>query len=151
MTFTHRVRGIVTKDFSSILLIKRARPGVAPYWVFPGGGIEQYDANAEAALLRELAEEIGAEVEVLKLAFDFERQTASDTTTRESFYLCRLLNQNLNSRTGPEFGDPSRGTYDLEWIPVQIKTLEATNIKPDELKSFMLAHCADLASLPDLR
>ncbi len=43
------------------MLIKRTKPGRAAYWTAPGGGVENTDRSIEAALYRELAQELGAE------------------------------------------------------------------------------------------
>ncbi len=53
-------RAILIDDECRLVLIKRTKPGQAPYWTAPGGGVEDSDASAEAALYRELAEELGA-------------------------------------------------------------------------------------------
>jgi 8-oxo-dGTP pyrophosphatase MutT (NUDIX family) len=148
---THRVRALITRDFLSLLLIKRSRQGSDPYWVFPGGGIEETDPDPESALRRELVEELGAEVDVLKLVFTLERQTAPGLMTKESFYLCRLLRYDETKRTGKEFLDLSRGTYSSEWILLDRESVAATNIRPNELKQFLFSHLTDLAMVEDLR
>lgn len=51
------------------MLIKRTKPGRAPYWTTPGGGIEDDDQSPEAAPHRELAEEPGAEASVVSPVF----------------------------------------------------------------------------------
>lgn len=43
------------------MLIKRTKPGQEPYWTAPGGDVEDSDSSIEAALYRELSEELGAE------------------------------------------------------------------------------------------
>jgi 8-oxo-dGTP pyrophosphatase MutT (NUDIX family) len=53
-------RAILIDDLDRLVLIKRTKPGRAPYWTAPGGGIEDSDASPVAALHRELAEELGA-------------------------------------------------------------------------------------------
>jgi 8-oxo-dGTP pyrophosphatase MutT (NUDIX family) len=151
MTTTQRVRAILTVDFSEIMLIRRARPGGEPYWVFPGGGVEDSDPTHEAALLRELFEELGANAEILGLSYVLERQTAPDLITKESFYLCRLISQDVSARTGPEFNDPTRGTYDLEWIPLDPSHLQNINIRPDETKTFLIQNGGNLRHFTDLR
>lgn len=55
-------RAIVTDDEARLVLIKRTKPGQQPYWTTPGGGVEDSDPSIEAALHRELHEELGAEV-----------------------------------------------------------------------------------------
>jgi ADP-ribose pyrophosphatase YjhB (NUDIX family) len=54
-------RAILIDEHDRLVLIRRTKPGQAPYWTAPGGGVDATDASVEAALHRELAEELGAE------------------------------------------------------------------------------------------
>lgn len=45
-----------------MVLIKRTKPGLEPYWITPGGGVEPGDTSVVAALHRELDEELGAKI-----------------------------------------------------------------------------------------
>jgi hypothetical protein len=54
-------RAILIDDDGRLVFIRRTKPGHAPYWTAPGGGVEASDESVEAALHRELAEELGAE------------------------------------------------------------------------------------------
>lgn len=51
-------RAILIDDEGRLVLIKRTKPGREPYWTAPGGGVEADDVSVEAALRRELAEEL---------------------------------------------------------------------------------------------
>ncbi|MFF9979547.1 NUDIX domain-containing protein [Streptomyces erythrochromogenes] len=54
-----RVRAVlVTADYT-MLVIRRTKPEIPEYWVLPGGGVEPSDESREAALHREIHEEIG--------------------------------------------------------------------------------------------
>lgn len=54
-------------DRDRLLLIKRAKPPFAGAWSLPGGSIEPGE-TAEAAILREIAEETGLQIVVLGIA-----------------------------------------------------------------------------------
>ncbi len=56
-------------------LIKRVRPGIAPYWVAAGGGVEEGDKSPEGALFRELSEELAAQVRIVRPVFRYESKS----------------------------------------------------------------------------
>jgi 8-oxo-dGTP diphosphatase len=57
------VDGIVVRRTGSIVLIKRKRPPYEGYWALPGGLVE-YGETVEEAVVREVKEETGLEVDV---------------------------------------------------------------------------------------
>jgi 8-oxo-dGTP pyrophosphatase MutT (NUDIX family) len=50
-----------------LLAIRRDRPDRATYWVLPGGHVDPGDQSLEAALSREISEEIGGEADIASL------------------------------------------------------------------------------------
>ncbi|GAA1994340.1 NUDIX domain-containing protein [Kitasatospora viridis] len=52
-----RVRAVLLTEHNTMLVISRIRPGIPPYQVLVGGGVEDDDADLEAALLREIHED----------------------------------------------------------------------------------------------
>lgn len=67
------VKGIVVLN-NRILLIKRVRPSTdgLGYWELPGGGLE-YGETPDQALIRELKEETGLEIIIIKPAYTFSK------------------------------------------------------------------------------
>jgi ADP-ribose pyrophosphatase YjhB (NUDIX family) len=132
-------RGIVIDDKGRLVLIKRTKPGQDPYWTSPGGGVEDSDATVEDALRRELAEELGATADDYQQVF-----LSSDSTDTgvaiQHFFVARLTSLNLTERYGPEFTQPGRGGYDLEYVSLHDESLEAIDLKPAVLKEFVLAN-----------
>lgn len=65
------VKGIVVYH-RRVLLLKRARPSTdgLGYWELPGGGLE-YGETPNQALIRELREEAGLQIDVVKPAYTF--------------------------------------------------------------------------------
>lgn len=101
------------------------------YYVFPGGGIEG-DESFEEGVKREVLEEFGIEVEVIRKLYYRPITEEKD----EYLYLCKYVSGTLGTGTGPEFsGDPKyadRGLY----IPTVVPKEEIKNIRllPEEFK-----------------
>ncbi|WP_066361102.1 NUDIX hydrolase [Herbidospora mongoliensis] len=119
-----RVRAVLFTPSGHLLTIKRVRPGLAPYWVFPGGGIEPDDAGLEDALLREVREELGGTA-VIDSIFHVDPEGAY-------FFLARIDTWDPALRTGPEFADPARGEYIIEEIPID--RLAEIDLRPEDVK-----------------
>ncbi len=140
---------LVTPD-GDLLTIRRVRPGQDPYWVLPGGGVED-DENLEAALARELREEVAATADVHSLLHILDQ-----VGNRQYFYLARARSWSTaaGDRSGPEFTDPTRGEYQLQPVPLTAEAVEGIDLKPDAVAQFLLDHLregTDLFTLPDLR
>lgn len=132
-------RAILIDERGRLVLIKREKPGHAPYWTAPGGGVEDTDSSIEAALHRELAEELGAEAAGVSQVFLISSPSDSGVTVQH-FFVTRLTRLDESARSGPEFSDPSRGGYDLERIDLRGNDLAAIDLKPTALKEFVMAN-----------
>lgn len=133
-----RVRAILLTDDNRLLFIKRVKPDKpAPYWVAPGGGVEEEDNSVLDALHRELYEELGATVDVVKEGFILRHRKAKKNL-EEYFYICRLLDYDLSQRNGPEFDDPARGEYIPDAVELTIDGIESIDIKTCELREWLL-------------
>ncbi|OJU39442.1 MAG: hypothetical protein BGN97_06420 [Microbacterium sp. 69-10] len=130
------MRAALTDADGRHVLIKRTRPGQEPYWTAPGGGVALSDASPEDALLRELREELGAEAEIGPVLFE----RAIDGIRSERFYRARLISMEQSARSGPEFDDLERGTYDIE--AVTDDDLDALDLRPAELKDLLSRRAA---------
>jgi 8-oxo-dGTP pyrophosphatase MutT (NUDIX family) len=137
-------RAILIDDEERLVLFKRTRAGRPVYWNTPGGGVEPSDASLEAALRRELIEELGAEVTGPARVFVHTRPSMSRAgLTVEHYFVARLVKLNLAARTGEEFGDPSRGAYDVERYSLcgtDDVSLAELDLQPAELKQFILTN-----------
>lgn len=144
-----RVRAIVLTAAGAMLVIKRTRPGAAPYWVLPGGHADDTDSSLENALRRELREELGGDAIVGRLVDVIRRESE-----RQYFYLATMDSWSFGDRTGPEFSESGRGCYELEEIPCDAEAVAAIDLKPSEIAVFLanaLRSVGGLAALPDLR
>ncbi|MFD5438412.1 NUDIX domain-containing protein [Kitasatospora sp. NPDC127067] len=130
----HRVRAVLLTPNDTMLLIKRIRPGIEPYWVIVGGKIEPTDASPEDALLREVREEIAGEAEIVRLL-----HTVETGDERQEFYLATVDKWNFEDRTGPEFSQEGRGEYLLDEIPLTTEALDAVNLLPQDFATVLRA------------
>lgn len=150
MRVENRVRAILLDRDNRLVLIRREKPGVPPYYVAPGGGVEPFDPTFHAALRREMSEELGGTVEIKKLVYISQAHRGTDTLVRQLYYLCSLVDYDLSRRTGPEFTDPTRGKYIVESVPLLPTALEKLRILSDDLKLFLIINAFQLPSLPEI-
>ena len=136
MRLNHSVRAILRNDSGQLVFIKREKADVIPYWVTPGGGVEDTDENLEAALKREIMEEIGGQIEIMGVVFELQRPLPDDLIQYTTFFSCKLLDYDLTQQSGPEFLDPSSGRYTIEEI--DLAAIPSLNLKPSELKDFLM-------------
>ncbi|MEU3400369.1 NUDIX hydrolase [Streptomyces filamentosus] len=123
-----RVRAVLVTPDGTMLVIRRTRPGVPVYWVLPGGGVEPGDASREAALHREIHEEIAGKADVVRLL-----HTVETGGERQFFYLARIAVWSFEDRAGPEFGAEGRGEYALEEVPLTPEGLDGIDLRPEEI------------------
>jgi 8-oxo-dGTP pyrophosphatase MutT (NUDIX family) len=131
-----RVRAVIIED-NKVLLMHRVKTD-QEYWVFPGGGVEEYDSSHQSALIRECKEELGADVEVRELFAEETFDSAGNSIDKQSFYICKIVGGEIGTGTGPEFSrDPQvSGTYKVEWVPL-LKIKDVT-VYPESVKNKVL-------------
>ena len=132
-------RAILIDDDGYLVLIRRTKPGLAPYWTTAGGGVEEGDASIAAAMHRELAEELGAKAIGASQVF-LDSWTSEAGLGVQHYFVTRLVSMDLSSRNGPEFDDPSRGAYDPDRFDLRGPELAAIDLRPAALKEFILAN-----------
>lgn len=93
---------VVRDDDGRLLLVLRAHPPSAGTWSLPGGRIEPGE-SAETACVREVAEETGLVVAVVRHVGQVERPAPSGDTYVIDDYACRVVGGTL--RAGDDAGD----------------------------------------------
>jgi ADP-ribose pyrophosphatase YjhB (NUDIX family) len=86
-----RVRAVLLTGQGSIIVILRQRPDRAPYRVLPGGAVEATDPSIQAALARELREELGAQAVTGPRLATFTAAMHDGTTGTQHLHLARLV------------------------------------------------------------
>ncbi|MEU6228292.1 NUDIX domain-containing protein, partial [Streptomyces sp. NPDC047042] len=126
MKVRHNVRAVL-RDGGHRVFLRRRWPGGASYYTTVGGGVEAEDADLEAALSREVMEEIGATIgpatEFLTLT-----EPSEKVTVVQHFFRADVLDMDLNRRSGPELEDPDIGDFS----PVRV-TLDESAVRALEL------------------
>ena len=106
---------------------------IGEYYTFPGGGREG-EETLEEGTIREIKEEFGIDVEVVKKLYEMEHPNKK---TKEYFFLCKYIGGEFGTGTGPEFtGDPKyadRGQYLPEII--LRKDVENITLLPFEVRN----------------
>ncbi len=125
------VRGIILND-NSIYLIHRIKPD-REYYTLPGGGIEENE-SLEDALHREIIEELGIKVNIIKELYKYETDDRIET-----FVLCSYLSGSFKDANGPEWNSEeykSHGKYGQELV--NLNNLDKYNIMPPTIKDELL-------------
>lgn len=138
------VRALLLDENEELIFFRRSVPGRGVYYSAPGGKINRGEDD-ETALRRELFEELGATVGELRYLFAAPGTDRYPTAHR--FYATRLVSMDITQRTGTEFDDPGKGTYDVERIPCRSKTLRAFPLVPPELALYLRKNADSLPAL----
>lgn len=115
----HRVGVVKRKDFQE-------------YYTFPGGGLEENE-TAEEGTIREIREEFGINVKIVKKLYEMKSEKFNQ---KEIFYLCEYIDGEFGTGDGPEFSNDPKYITSGKYIPEIIKKEEIKNILllPTEIK-----------------
>ncbi|MEV7465434.1 NUDIX domain-containing protein [Streptomyces kronopolitis] len=126
-------------DGDELILIKRIKPGREPYWVTVGGGVEDDDASVEAALRREVFEEVGGRLSRAELVHLVTDELDGGIGIQHIF-AASLSSMDLSARTGTEFSKPERGSYEVVRVPFIAGAIRELNLMPTTLAAFIAAN-----------
>ncbi|PDP86660.1 NUDIX hydrolase [Glycomyces fuscus] len=141
-----KARAILFDRQQRLVLIKRTRPGVVPYWTTAGGSVEPEDAGVEAALHREVLEELGGRIDRVRQVLVITDELPEGLLIQHVF-VARLTAADPSRRTGPEFSDPTRGTYETVALPRTDEALKSVNLLPTPLARFVEDNLRGLGAL----
>ena len=136
-----RTARAVLLDGDQLILIKRTKPGVPPYCVTPGGGVEPHDSTVIDALHREVYEELGAKItDVVPCFVDTVEHISEDDGAAgvkvQHFFVCRLESMDTGLRHGPEVAAPC-GTYEILHVPFTRVGIASVHLVPLSLRHYL--------------
>ena len=117
------VAAIIIKD-GQVFATQRGYGEWQGWWEFPGGKIESGEAP-EAALIREIREELNAEIAVGDLLQTIEWDYPTFHLTMHC-YLCTLTSDNLNLNEHADSAWLTKETLaTVKWLPADVVLLDA--------------------------
>ena len=123
-----RIRAVALLiQHDSIAVMERHRGG-RHYFTFPGGGVDEGEA-VEAAVVREIEEELGIQVRVTKHV-----ATVWFNENRQEYFLVEQTGGTFGTGSGEEFTlgyDAEHGTYHPRWM--KIGDLLANPVLPEDV------------------
>ena len=134
--WTGGVRVIVFDEHNRILMVRQDHPE-RTVWMVPGGGIEEGENSAQAAV-REVLEETGLEVEILGLIWHVEE--GSDRGQRfVNFFKARVAGGELKLGADPEFSEDEQVLAQVRFMSRdEVSGLE--NLYPEFLREELWQH-----------
>ena len=115
----HRVGVIKRKDYQE-------------YYTFPGGGLEEGE-TLEDGVIREIKEEFGINVKVVKKLYEMKSEKFNQ---KEYFFLCKYIDGKFGTGEGPEFSNYPKYIDSGKYIPEIISKEKVKEIilLPTEIK-----------------
>ncbi len=117
--FMHRVDVIKKKDIQN-------------YYTFAGGGLEEGE-SLEEGTIREIKEEFGIDVKVVKKLYEIYLE---EFDQKEYFFLCEYIRGEFGTGEGPEFSYDPKYKDSGKYIPEIISKEQVKNILllPQEIR-----------------
>lgn len=105
---------------------------IGDYYTFPGGGQEDGE-TLEEGTIREIKEEFGIDVEIVKKLYELDN---TEQNKKEYFFLCKYVRGVFGTGTGPEFSGDEKYKHRGNYIPEIIKRDEVERIilLPNEIR-----------------
>lgn len=130
-----RVAGVIFIN-GGVALMHRVgvlkRKAIQEYYTFPGGGLESGE-TLEEGTIREIKEELGIEVRVVKKLYELESEKFNQ---KEYFFLCEYISGKFGTGEGPEFSNDPKYKDSGKYLPEIIRKEDIKNILllPPEIK-----------------
>ena len=130
-----RVAGIIKIDGGYAFMHRknvRKRRDIQDYYTFPGGGLEEGE-TLEEGVIREIKEEFGITVKVIKKLYEMKSKKFDQ---KEYFFLCEYVEGEFGTGDGPEFSHNPKYADSGDYLPEIIKKEDIENLLllPPEIK-----------------
>ena len=130
-----RVAGIIFIDGKLAVMHRKdviKRPEMPEYYTLPGGGLENGE-TLEEGTIREIKEEFGINVKVIKKLYEMESEKFNQ---KELFFLCEYESGEFETGEGPEFSSDPKYIESGKYLPelIERENIEKINLMPPEIK-----------------
>lgn len=130
-----RLAGIIPMGKGFALMHRKdvlKNPDQTEYYVFAGGGQEN-DETFEDGTKREIKEEFGIDVKIVKKMYEEYSEKFNQITV---YYLCEYVSGVFGTGTGPEFSNNPKYIDSGKYIPeiIDRKDIENIPLMPPEIK-----------------
>ncbi|MEA4987503.1 MAG: NUDIX hydrolase [Anaerovorax sp.] len=125
------VRVVVLDEYKRILMVKQHHDH-KDIWMVPGGAIEEGEDASQAAV-REVKEETGLDVEVVKLLWHVEEVSENRGQRFVNFFLANKVGGELHLGEDPEFDSEHQVLRDVQFL-TQKEVLGLEHVYPDYLR-----------------
>ncbi len=122
-----RVAGIVPMNDGFVLMHRKnviRNKDYQEYYTFPGGHLEEGE-TLEEGVIREIKEEFGIHVKVVRKLYELEN---SRVNMKEYFFLCEYADGEFGTGDGEEFSNNPAYTDSGEYIPEIVKKEDISKI-----------------------
>lgn len=139
-----RVAGIILMQGGIALMHRKdvkKRKDIQEYYTFPGGGLEENE-TLEEGTIREIKEEFGIDVKVVKKLYEIKSEKFNQ---KEIFFLCEYVSGKFGTGTGPEFSNDPKYIDSGKYIPEIIRLDDVENILllPENIKKLFVRDLKD--------
>ena len=130
-----RLAGIIPMEDGFALMHRKdvlKNPNMQEYYVFPGGG-QEGNETFEQGTIREIKEEFGIDVKIIKKMYEEESELFNQKTI---YNLCEYVSGKFGTGTGPEFSNDPKYISSGKYIPEIVKRqdIEKIPLMPPEIK-----------------
>ncbi len=130
-----RVAGIIKMNGGYAFMHRKnvkKKKDMQEYYTFAGGGLEDNE-TLEEGVIREIKEEFGITVKVVKKLYEMDFR---ELNQKEYFFLCEYVEGEFGTGNGPEFSNNPKYIDSGEYLPEIVKEedIESLLLLPPEIK-----------------